>query len=194
MTDTEPDETTHPFDTKECSQYVASSIALREGWKAELTDALARAKAALNDAQRLENQLSTDEYLDVAESNDWLSGDDLGAFNALLENAYSSLCAADAVNRPHPGDPLWPRTEAWHNSSARTEYGVEYTTAQDIMATDVGFTRRPKHYLGGFNTEYAANAKNADLLANGTILTGAVKMREHSATDWATPSPTDDNE
>lgn len=186
MTDTES-ENTNPFDTPEYAQYVASCIAARESWKAELTDALARAKAALNDVQRLQNHLSEDEYLDVADGNDWLSGDDLGSFNALMENAYASVCAADAVNRPHPGDPLWPRTEAWHNPG-HTEYAVEYTTAQDILVTETGFAQRPKHYLGGFTTEYAANAKSTDLLANGTILGGAVKARQHSVTAWADPS------
>lgn len=186
MTDTEPEDT-NPFETKEYAQYVASSIAVRENWKAEMTAALAKAKAALLDVKRLENQLTTDKYLDVADSNDWLAGDDLAVFEALGENAYSTVCALDAINRPHPGNPLWPQIEHWHNGD-HTEYAVEYTTAQDILVTSTGFAQRPKHYRGGFDTEYAATAKSAELLANGHILTGTVKARQHSVTNWADPA------
>jgi len=186
MTDTEP-ETAESVD-EEFSQYVATSLVKRERWKAELTDVLAKAKALLHNAKRLENQLSSDEYLGVADSNDWLGGEDLAAFTALMENAYSCLTAADAINRPHTGDPLWPQILPL-NDGSRTEYAVEYTTPQDIQETCTGFTQRPKHHLGPFDSVIAARHKASRLLANGHVLTAEVKARElPGTTDWVDPA------
>lgn len=188
MTDTAP-ENANPFDTEEYAQHVRDCIARRDVWKAELADSITKAKAALVDVKRLANELSGDSYLDYADGDDWLNGDDLGVFDALWENAAMSVAALVAINRPHPGDPLWPKIVPG-NTGEHVEYAVECTTAQDLADPGArGLETLPPHYIGPFDTEFLARYKGTTLHANGHVLTATVKARKHpAATGWVDPA------
>lgn len=152
-------------------QHITDQSMRSAALKAELSSVLADIQNMLGYTETVTSNLSL--TLDPANpETDWLPRTDSQLFHQTLGEAQHAVDIAAAINRSHPGTPMWPQLMDG-DAASRTEYVVQYTMPDGSEGFVTG------HGLYGFPTVRDAQTKAKTLLAAGCVAQAQVKARQH---------------